>query len=61
MIDRKTIFVQNINFFDILIDEKNDTFFKRSRIIFDTNIKKNKNFNDVKNEKIIDRNDKIID
>ena len=57
--NRETIFVQNINFFDVAnvaIDDENDMFFERSRTIFDVKIEKNKNF-DVKNEKIIDRND----
>ena len=67
---RETIFVQNIDFFDVSIDKNSDkkviddvitkfdnTFFERSRTIFDTNIEKNINFDDVTNEKIIDRND----
>ena len=62
-IDRETISVQNIDFFNIAIDKKFDeiskknVFFKRSRTIFDANIEKNKNFDDVKNDEIIDRND----
>ncbi|KAG7006195.1 hypothetical protein G7Y79_00015g037850 [Physcia stellaris] len=60
-IDRETISVQNIDFFDISIDEKNDTFFERSRTISDANIEKNKNFDDVEDEKIIDRDDEKDD
>ena len=56
-IDRETISVQNIDFFDVAIDEKNDTFFERSRTISDANIEKNKNFDNVKN--VIDNS--IID
>ena len=78
--DRETISVQNIDFFDIAIDEKfenvskkkfkkvindatinfddekNDTFFERSRTIFDVNIEKNENFDDIKNDEIINSN-----
>ena len=56
--NRETIFVHDIEFRDVAIDENfNDTFFERSRTIFNINIEKNKNFDDVENEKIIDRND----
>ena len=61
MIKRDVISVQNIDFFDVSIDEIDNTFFERLRTIFDINIEKNKNFddekNDEKNEKMIDRND----
>ena len=71
-IDRETIFVQNIDFFNVAIDKKFDEileknmFFKRSRTISDANIEKNKNFDDATSKKIIDRddetkNEKIID
>ena len=66
MIDRETIFVQNIDFFDIAIDKNFDknfkkiidnsiidfdnTFSKRSRIIFNVKIAKNKNFDKMKND-----------
>ena len=56
--DRETISIQNIDFLDVAIDEINDTFSERSRTISDVNIEKNKNFDDEKNEKMIDRNDK---
>ena len=59
MTNRETIFVQNIDFFDVAnvaIDDENNTFFERSRTISDTKIEKNKRF-DVRNEKIIDRDD----
>ena len=71
--NRETIFIQNIDFFDVAIDEKfdeiskkiindsitdfDDTFSERSRTISDVKIEKNKNFDDVNVEKIIDRND----
>ena len=56
--NRKTIFVHDIEFRDVAIDENfDDMFFKRSRTISNINIEKNKNFDDVENEKIIDRND----
>ena len=65
-IDFETISAQNIDFRDVAIDEINNTFFERSRTISDVNIEKNKNFDDEKDEKMIDRNDetkneKIID
>ena len=66
--DRETIFVQNIDFFDVAIDEKSDeilkkiiddsitdfddTFSERSRTMSDVKIAKNKNFDDEKNENI---------
>ena len=66
----ETISVQNIDFRDVAIDENfdenfekviddsiidfDDTFFKRSRTISDTNIEKNKIFDNVNVEKIID-------
>ena len=72
-IDRETISVQNIDFRDVAIDEisekiindsiidfddeKNDTFFERSRTFSNVKIEKNKNFDDEKSEKNIDRND----
>ena len=75
--NRETIFVQNIDFFDVAIDEKSDenfekvtddsitdfddTFSERSRTISDVKIAKNKNFDDVKKKKIIDRNDEKND
>ena len=69
--DRETISAQDIDFFDIAIDEKSDeiskrnvtndstidfddTFSERSRTISDVNIEKDKNFDDVNDEKIID-------
>ena len=54
MIKRDVISVQNIDFFDVSIDEINNTFSEQSRTISDVNIEKNKNFDDEKNEKIID-------
>ena len=73
MIDREMIFAQNIDFFDVSIDEKFDEIskeitsdsiidfddvknmlFERSNTIFDTNIEKNKNFDDAKNDEIIE-------
>ena len=38
-----------------------DTFSEHSRTISDVNIEKNKNFDDVTSEKIIDRNDEKND
>ena len=71
IIERDVIFVQNIDFFDVSIDEKfdeiskknvindsiinfDDTFSERSRTISDINIEKNKNFDDEKDDEIID-------
>ena len=54
MTDRETISVQDIDFLDVAIDEKNDTFSEHSRTISDVNIERNKSFDDVKSEKIID-------
>ena len=57
-IDRETIFVQDIDFFDVAIDEKfDDTFFENSRTTSDVKFERDKNFDDVNDEKIIDRND----
>ena len=69
-IDRETIFVQNIDFFDVAIDKNfdenfekkiddsiinfDDTFFERSRTISNANIEKNENFNDIENDEKID-------
>ena len=47
-IDLETIFAQNIDFLDVAIDEKDDTLFERSRTISDTNMKKDKSFDDVR-------------
>ena len=58
--NRETISVQNIDFFDVAIDKnsenvsKKNAFFERSRTISNANIEKNKNFDDVNDEKIID-------
>ena len=71
-ISRETIFVQNIDFFDVAIDKnfdeisKKNMFFERSRTISDTNIEKNMNFDEMKNDEMINRNnetknEKIID
>ena len=57
MTSRKTISVQNIDFLDVAIDEINDIFSEHSRTISDANIEKNMNFDNVNDEKIIDRND----
>ena len=65
--NRETISVQNIAFRDVAIDEKFDeiskknVLFERSRTISDANIEKNRNFDDVNDEKIIDRNDERND
>ena len=67
--NRETIFVQNIDFFDVAIDKNsdkniekiNDTFSERSRIIFDINIEKNKNFDDEKNDETKKIKNKTID
>ena len=56
-IDRETISVQNIDFFDVAIDEKNDTLSERSRTISDASIEKDMSFDDENDEKIIDRDD----
>ena len=72
-IDRETISVQNIDFLDVAIDKNSDknfekiiddsiidfddTFSENSRTIFDVKMTKNKNFDDEKNNEIIDRND----
>ena len=77
IIERDVISVQNIDFFDIAIDKNSDenfekiidnsiidfddTFFERSRTNSDTNIEKDKTFDNVENEKIIDRNDEKND
>ena len=57
--DRETIFAQNIDFFDVAIDEINDMLSERSRTISDVEIARDKSFdemkNDEKDEKIIDR------
>ena len=63
--DRETISAQNIDFFDVAIDEKSDeniekiddTFSERSRTISDVNIEKNESFDDDEDEKMIDRDD----
>ena len=55
-IDFETIFVQDIDFFDVAIDEINNMFSERSRTVSDANIEKNKNF-DEENENVIDSND----
>ena len=50
-IDRETISVQNIDFFDVAdvaIDDENDTFSERSRTTSDVEIERNKSFDDVK-------------
>ena len=59
--DRETISVQNIDFFDVAIDEIDDMLSERSRTISDANIEKNKNFDDDENEKITDRDDEKDD
>ena len=65
--DRETIFVQNIDFLDVAIDEKTEkvskknVFFERSRTISDVEIARNKNFDEMKNDEMIDSNEKIID
>ena len=53
--DRETISVQDIDFFGVAIDEIDDMFSERSRTISDANIERNKSFDDVENEEIIDR------
>ena len=60
-IDRETISVQNIDFFDVAIDEIDDMLSERSRTISDASIERNKNFDDVEDEKIIDRDDEKDD
>ena len=56
IIERETISVQNIDFFDVAFDKINNMLFERSRTISDANIEKNENFDNVENEKMIDRN-----
>ena len=53
MIDRETISVQNIDFFDVSIDEKSDENSSNIEVADDSTT----NFDDVKDDKIIDRND----
>ena len=60
-INRETISVQNIDFFDVAIDEINDTLSENSRTHFDVEIERDKSFDDVNDEKIIDRNDETDD
>ena len=55
--DRETIFVQNIDFFDVAnvaIDRINDTFSERFRTISDVEISRNENFDDEKENEMID-------
>ena len=65
--DRETISAQNIGFFDVAIDKKecsvkvNDTLSERSRTISDVEIARDKSFDDVSDEKIIDRDDEEDD
>ena len=72
--NRETISAQNIDFFDVAIDENSekkiindsiiefdDIFTERSRTTTDVNIEKNKNFDEMKNDEMIDSNEKIID
>ena len=55
------ISVQNIDFFDVaideIIDEIENAFFECLRTIFDAKIERNKSFDDAKNDEIIDWND----
>ena len=48
--DRETISVQNSDFFDVAIDEVDDTFSERSRTISDVEIARDKNFDDEKDD-----------
>ena len=62
MIERDVIFVQNIDFFDVSIDKNSENvskkFFENIKITDDATT----NFDDVTNEKIIDRkNEKDFD
>ena len=53
--NREIISVQNFDLFDVAINEKIDnTFFERSRTISNVKIEKNKNFDDEKNDEMID-------
>ena len=52
--DRETISVQNIDFFDVAIDEINDTLSERSRTISDVEIARDKSFDDADDEEMID-------
>ena len=59
MIDRETISVQNIDFFDVSIDKKIEKIFEKIKVTDDSTT----NFDDVKNDKKdeIDRNDEKND
>ena len=48
--DRETISVQDMNFFDVAIDEVDDTFSERSRTISDVEIERDESFDDVSDE-----------
>ena len=60
MIERDVISVQNIDFFDVAIDEnfekisQKDVLFERSRTISDANIEKDINFDEMRNDEMID-------
>ena len=54
MIERDAISAQDIDFFNVSIDETDDTLSERSRTISDVNIERNEIFDEAKNEKIID-------
>ena len=66
-IDFETISVQNIDFRDVAIDKnsdaisKKDVLFECSRTISDASIERNRSFDDVSAEKIIDRDDEKND
>ena len=53
-IDREIISAQDIDFLDVAIDEKDDTLSESSRTSSDTRIERDKSFDDVNDEKIID-------
>ena len=61
MTERDAISVQNIDFFDVAIDEKDDTLSERSRTISDVEIERDRSFDDVSAEKITDRDDETED
>ena len=57
-IDRETISAQDIDFLDVAIDVKSDdTLSESSRTTSDVEIERDKSFDDVSDEKIIDRDD----
>ena len=57
----ETISAHDIDFLDVAIEEIDDTLSESSRTHSDVEIERDKSFDDVSDEKIIDRNDETDD